>query len=344
MRVRKYGCILVIIFLMVFTILLSVKHEQKRLSEEVSLQEEEPLEEISVKKEVETANTESDAMIEQKKFEGKKDEISDKISYDHTLSGHMWMYYEAEDVPFVDDETFALIREAYEEVEYSAEFEKGNREVYGEYKQRFWKLIKNEIPFLNRETGEEVYIKDWYASNGWYVLEDFKSSYYGYYLFDMNGDGLPEMCMDYFVFAYDPDMDQCILWTRLSGNWIVGTKKVMWNPDYDTDIYEFFQLDPDGNLELDTLFWAEHSDLYHDDINMVMFPNYADTAKRWKITEEMKRQGVFEESSGQWFFRITDEQLKELEQPYMEGLEQAWDRMQEERYTYEELFGEFEAE
>ena len=77
---------------------------------------------------------------------------------------------------------------------------------------------------------------------------------------------------------------------------------------------------------------------------MVMFPNYADTAKRWKITEEMKRQGVFEESSGQWFFRITDEQFKELEQPYKEALRQARDRKKEEVYTYEELFGEYETE
>ena len=177
MRLRKYGCILIIMSLIGFTVLLSVKHEQKRLPEEVSLQEEEPSEEISVKEEVESVNAESGAMIEQEESAGKKEEIL----YDHTLSGHMWMYYEAEKVPFVDDETFALIREAYEEVEYSAEFEKGIMEVYGEYKQRFWKLIKNEIPFLNRETEEEVYIKDWYASNRWYVLEDFKSSYYSYY-------------------------------------------------------------------------------------------------------------------------------------------------------------------
>lgn len=340
MRLRKYGCILIIMSLIGFTVLLSVKHEQKRLPEEVSLQEEEPSEEISVKEEVESVNAESGAMIEQEESAGKKEEIL----YDHTLSGHMWMYYEAEKVPFVDDETFALIREAYEEVEYSAEFEKGIMEVYGEYKQRFWKLIKNEIPFLNRETDEEVYIKDWYASNGWYVLEDFKSSYYSYYFFDMNGDGLPELCVDYCVFAYDPDTDQCILWAWLNGKEIVGTRKAMWNPDYDVDIYEFFQLDPNGDLELDTLFWAEHADLYHDDINMVMFPNYADTTKRWKITEEMKRQGVLEESSGQWFFRITDEQFKELEQPYKEALRQARDRKKEEVYTYEELFGEYETE
>ena len=58
----------------------------------------------------------------------------------------------------------------------------------------------------------------------------------------------------------------------------------------------------------------------------------------------MKRQGVLEESSGQWFFRITDEQFKELERPYREAREQARDRMREEGYTYEELFGEYETE
>ena len=243
------------ICLIVFVILLSVKHEQKGLSEEVALQEEEPSEEMVVQAEEEMANIESDAMIEQEESEGEKEEIL----YNHTLSGHMWMYYEAEKVPFVDDETFALIREAYEEVEYSAEFGKGNPEVYEIYKQKFWSLIKNEVPFLDRETGEEVYIKDWYDSKGWYVLEDFKFSHYNYYIFDINGDSFPELCIDNYgqisVFAYDSDMDQCILWTCIIGMNIVGTCKGMWSPDYDVDIYEFFQLDPNGDLELDTLFW-----------------------------------------------------------------------------------------
>ena len=336
MRIKKYGFVLLMICLIVCTILLSVKNEQKRISEKMALQEE-PSEEMALQAE-EAVDIESEAAIEQEESAREKEEIL----YDHTLPGDMWMYYEAEEVPFVDDETFALIKEAYEGVEYSAEFEKGNPEVYGKCKQKFWGLIKNEVPFLDRETGKEVYIKDWYDSKGWYVLDDFKSSHYGYYFFDMNGDGLPELCVDYCVFAYDPDTDQCILWTQLSGNRIVGTRKVMWNPDYDSDIYEFFQLDSDGDLELDALFWAEHADLYHDDINMVMFPNYADSEKRWEITEEMKLQGVFEESSGQWFFRITDEQFEELAKSYKETIEQAGDRMQEERYTYEELFGEYE--
>lgn len=337
MKIKKYGYALLMIYLIVFTVLLSVRHEQKRLAEKMVLREEEPSEELAVQTEKETVNIESDDTAGQEESESEKEEII----YKHTLSGHMWCDYETEDIPFVDDETFALIRKAYEEVDYSAEFEKGDPEVYEEYKQKFWGLINNEVPFLDRETGKEVYIKDWYDSKGWYIVKDFKSSIYSYYFFDMNGDGLPELCVDYCVFAYDPDTDQCILWTRLSGNRIVGTRKVMWNPDYDSDIYEFFQLDSDGDSELDTLFWAEYADRYHYDINMVMFPNYADREKRWEITEEMKQQGVFEESSGQWFFRITDEQFEELAKPYKETIEQAGDRMQEESYTYEELFGEY---
>ena len=77
---------------------------------------------------------------------------------------------------------------------------------------------------------------------------------------------------------------------------------------------------------------------------MMMFPNYADREKRWEITDEMKQQGVLEESSGQWFFKITDEQFEELARPYMEALELARERRREEMYTYEELFGEYETE
>lgn len=286
----------------------------------------------------------ADAIAGQEEFES----VKDGILYEHTLSGKMWFYYSTEEISYVDEETFELIRQAYDEVDYSAEFAKGNSEVYEEYKQKFRSLIQNEVPFLDKETGKELYIKDWMELHGLIVLQDFKAPYtYRYYFFDMNGDGAPELCVEDvvgLVFAYDPDTDQCILWTWLNGKDIVGTRTAVWNPEYDTDIYEFFRLDLYGNVELDTLFWAEYEDLYHDDINMVMFPNYADREKRWEITDEMKKQGVFEESSGQWFFRITVEQFEELAKPYMEARQLARERSREESYTYYELFGEYETE
>ena len=290
----------------------------------------EPSDGVISQAEEETANIKPDAIAKPEESENRKE----VIKCEHILSGSMWQYYTAEEIPFVDEETFELIKEAYEEVDYSVKFEKGNPEVYEEYKQKFWYLFQNKAPFLDRKTGKELYIKDWFESRG----NGIKNFYF--YFFDMNGDDLPELYVDCYgqisVFAYDPDTDQYMLWTCIDRMEIIGTRKGVWNPEFDIDICEFFQLDSDGNLELNTLFWAEYADLYHDDINMVMFPNYADREKRWEITEEMKQQGVLEESSGQWFFKITDEQFEELARPYMEALKLARERCREERYTYEQ--------
>ena len=63
MRIKKYGFVLLMICLIVCTIFLSVKNEQKRLSERMALQEEEPSEEMAVQAE-ETVTNRSEAMIE----------------------------------------------------------------------------------------------------------------------------------------------------------------------------------------------------------------------------------------------------------------------------------------
>jgi len=319
MKLRKYGYILVIISLMVFVFFWAVgKNGHEGLSEEVILQA----------------------------GAGIMDEL-EIIRSRHMFLHNVWIYVD-EEIPFVDEEIFDMIRAAYEEMKYSAEFEKGNLEVYEEYKQKFWCLLQNEVPFRDRETGKEIYIKDWTDAEGEAALSEIRECVY--YFFDMNGDGLPELCIDNHVetvvFAYDPDTDQYILWARLGEKDIVGTRKAVWNPAHVDHICDFFQLDPYGNLELETLFWAEFFNGYggRADINMVMFPNYADKEKRWEITEEMKQQGVLEESSRQWFFRITDEQFEELEKPYAEAIKLARERSKQEEYTYEELFGEYETE
>jgi len=320
MKIRKYGCTLMIVSLILFALFLSVdKNEHKDRSEEMTLRAGKETANIglgNLGRQEKLESIESDAIAGQKVSEN----AEAVIVYDHILSGNMWLYYPAEEIPFVDEE----------------------------YKQKFWSLLQNEVPFLDRETGKEIYIKDWTDSIGMTMVQDIKSYRVRYYFFDMNGDSLPELCIDNCVettvFAYDPDTDQCITWTWLNGKDIVGTRKVVWYPEYDIEICEFFQMDPYGDFELDTLFWAEHADLYHYDINMVMFPNYADREKRWEITEEMKQQGVLEESSGQWFFRITDEQFEELKKPYVEALRLAREKKREVVYTYEELFGEYETE
>jgi len=286
------------------------------------------------------ADTGADDPEKTKESESTKEAIKD----DHDLRGNMWRYYKDEEVSFVDEATFEIIWEAYKEVDYSIECEKGDLEVYEEYKQKFWQLINNEIPFWDRETGKEIYIKDWTDSRGVAKIQHIETN--EYYFFDVNGDNLPELGIfggSTTVFAYDADKDRMILWTWI-GREIIGTRTAGYYPEFVTEIFDFFRFDSDGDIEFEILVWAEHEDLYHYDINMVMFPAYADPEKRWEITEEMKQQGIYEESSGQWFFRVTDEQYEKLEEPLVSLLTLAYRRMRDSTYTYEGLFGEFETE
>ena len=98
-------------------------------------------------------------------------------------------------------------------MDYTVECKKGDPKVYEEYKQKFWQLFQNEIPFLNPKTGEEIYLKCWRDLNGNHMMAHYEQS--SYLFFDVNGDGLPELCYDdsTAVFAYDANTDQVTLWT-----------------------------------------------------------------------------------------------------------------------------------
>lgn len=262
----------------------------------------------------------------------------------HIFLNDVWAFVE-QDIPYVDERTFEIIKSAYSEVDFTAEFEQGNRESYEDYLKKFWHLLQNDIPFWDRELNRNVFIKDWEEVYGQYATFDLRKSLY--YFFDMNGDGFPELCIDpqepVVIFEYDAEKDQCILWAWLGGKDIIGTGKVMLHPEYESIICDFFQLNEYGDFELETLFWAEFFFGMGEDINMVMFPNYLAQEKKWILTEDIKQQGILEESSGQWFFRITDEQFEELQKPYMEAYNLALERQRKEAYTYEELFGKFES-
>lgn len=276
------------------------------------------------------------------------------IIYEHDLLYSMQSYYKDEEVPYVDEETFGLIWEAYKGMDYTVECKKGDPEVYEEYKQKFWQMLQNEIPFLNPKTGEETYLKDWRDPNGNRMMAYREKS--KYLFFDVNGDGLPELCYDdstlvyaydagIAVFAYDADTDQVTLWTWTKE--IAGTRTGYNydNTDSNDEIREFFRFDEDGDIEAEILLWKESAGMSrYNDINMVMLPYHADSEKRPEVTEKMKQQGIYEESSGQWLFRITDDQYEMLAEPLGDLIGLALHRQWESEYTYEGLFGEYMTE
>ena len=236
------------------------------------------------------------------------------------------------DMPYVDESTFEVLKSAYEQVDFLGEFEEGNLEVYDEYKDLFVKLVQNEAPFWNGET--EVYLED-------YIWDDVEAATEAeYYFFDVDGDTCPELgiidnCQKY-IFKYDSEENKFVLCYEMStAGHLIGTQKVQWhNPE---KYFQFCQLDENGENECVTFFFADWK--ADEELYVVMMPEYVEEEKQIEVTEEMKAQGIYVRSDGQWYFRVQEEQFNEIAENYWDAYELAQEREKEITYTYEELFG-----
>ncbi len=256
------------------------------------------------------------------------------VQYEH------WTDFSYErNLPYTSQQTFEAVRGFYSEIDFFGEFQKGDTEVYGEYKEAFFKLLQNEMPFFNRETGENVYWKD-------FGFGDYKKKYdlqeLEYCFFDMNEDSFPELTIkkngDSYIFQYDAEADACVLWYSMESGWysLIGSRKVMWLGE--GKYLAFYLLDQEGRVECETFFFAnwfnEEESLY-----VVMIPQYNRETGRITVAEEMKAEGIYERCSGQWYFRVTEEQWDELVDIYLEAEQMAREKIKDVTYTYEELFG-----
>ena len=260
---------------------------------------------------------------------------SERLEYDDWTD-----FMEEKELPYADEETFEVIKKAYKKIDFSGEFEKGNEALYDEYKDIFRKLLHNETPFLDRETGKKVYIENY---------GDFKHKYdihdNSYYFFNVDGDeeGTPELVVrndvgNAYVFKYDSREKECIMWYSMENYWylLLGSRKVAW--PWNGQYLVFYQLNQDGEVECETFLgstWFNEEESLH----VIMMPRYPDVQKEEIVTEEMKKHGIYERSGEQWYFRITDEQYELLLEDYMKAYELANEKNDEVIYTYNELFG-----
>ena len=75
---------------------------------------------------------------------------------------------------FVDDETYAFLKEAYDAIDFYGEFKTGDLKLYKRYIAKYKALVKNEVPLYNEEEDKNVYLSE-YKLTGYAADYDQKS-------------------------------------------------------------------------------------------------------------------------------------------------------------------------
>lgn len=306
----------------------------------------EQMEDVDTELEEEESTSES-VQTEENSYEASED-----------IGDYLWVYSSDMDIgydyehfgegavpPCVDDKTFAVIREAYAEVNFNGEFETGDPEVYDEYRWRFWELLQGRGGIWDPEAGEDLTILEFLEES--FDLDEYDptKSQYIYYFYDMDGDGCPDLgiceTQSLSFLRYEKEIDRFSVWYDEMGGWYypLGTRKGICAPNSGTRC-SYILFDKNADTECETYFFHEYYSR-REDLYMVMLPVYADKEQEVEVTQEMKAQGAYVCSAGQWFFRVTEEQYDELTDPYFEAYWKGHHEREDVQYSYDELFGDF---
>ena len=276
---------------------------------------------------------------------GRRTQQHEFLTYEYwTDFEQSWSEIEKEwTIPYADKDIFSFVAAAYAKVDFGGEFETGDEEV-DIYKKIYWEVIQNRKTILDKDTNKRELLSD-IAGLGDYIKQ-YNISELEYYFFDVDGDKLPElgisgMGMGIYFIDYCPCTEEFALWYPMRSGWytLIGTKKIQWHGN--GHYLAFYMLGEEGEEECHTFAfdWKYDADT---SLYMVMLPQYANEEKEIIVTDEMRRQGVLEQSSGQWYFRFTESQYEELMRRYWEAYDAAQASIKQITYTYEELFGSFE--
>ena len=116
---------------------------------------------------------------------------------------------------FVDESTYVYIKEAYDSFTFDGEFRSGDIALYEKYMKKYKGLVNCDISFKVQQTGESAYLKE-YGEFSVSKKGAFTPEKLDYYVFDVNGDNTPELCVrtsvhSTYVFKYDETEDQITL-------------------------------------------------------------------------------------------------------------------------------------
>lgn len=239
-------------------------------------------------------------------------------------------------LPYVSESVYEVLKEAYDGIDFYGELETGDTSLYGEYLEKYHKLLQDGGSVLNKETGEEIPVTDFREYLGY---NDWSELYY--YFFDMDQDAQPELIIDdargCYIIDYNSEKTEFSLWyPSMAGSrfLVLGSGKLCWNGNSSS---RFCQLDREGEEELELQFWRRAISA-RVQVCLIALPNYKEADKKITVTEEMKQNGFYVRSAGQWYFRVTENQYNELTHAYWEAYHDYGLVWWEKRYSYEELF------
>ncbi|MCL2529599.1 MAG: hypothetical protein FWE41_04630 [Coriobacteriia bacterium] len=262
-----------------------------------------------------------------------------------------------DDVPFVNDEYFEIIREAYSSIDFSLEFLKGDEELRGFYKENYLRLLSCEVTLIDKDTQEEFYLNEFGFmdfTKGWEQpiyggsADTYDPANYLYYFYDIDGDGSQEICISdgtrfVYVFKYDCDLDRFFLWHELGPSWfsLFGTKKLLYyRPRGPEGNYGLQLLNQEGVVELNVSFKRLSPRFENDHFKFsIMLPEYTDESIIVSLPESMIEMAYIKTLTGNYFFKVTEAQWDELTGEFFMSLEQSKDNLKEVTFTFEELFG-----
>lgn len=323
MKIKKYGSAILMIFLIIFTILLSVKHEQKRLSERMALQEED-MPTID-----QGDDSEEDCLLEEPVMAkgGKDNEMQAGDGNDNVI--HIKKDEEGISVCDIVRAMDFTAKEPYLEI---------TPEENRVYLEGYLKVLRNEIPAIGEV--EVKYYKDlWRAGIEFEQLlkeKDTREYPYLYYYDDLDGDGKPEFAIEQscmFLFKYDKELGKCMIQDFEQACYFesfVGVGQIWYHDGLHGGVCgnNLIGLTEDGNFKDILRLEQGHGSFPYFQVEVSEFPfGYVNVSEKTRY-EAAK---IFGES-----VEVNEEEWNELTQPFFEMVE----NYAVPQKTLEEVFGD----
>ena len=261
-------------------------------------------------------------------------------------------YYDLpfEELNFIDEEGYEELKQIYAQIDFNSDFKKGDIDSYDFYIKKYRQLVNNENMFYDARWDEDYY-PDQYGQLKNREHSQYDPYKYTYFFFDIDGDSYPELGVTerdpvtkmkrfIYVFKYEAIADRMIMWynTESVYSQMMGTGKM--RADKDGRYYYFDQLDINGKEEMTIRFVIEGFFTNGKITYLVTSPWYRDQDNDIFLSKALETQGYYTEQEERFYFRVTEEQFKELTERYFLVTEESEKNLEDVSYTYVELFGD----